>query len=611
MTPRRRPVSTFLVLALLFALLPVGAYGQDATPMAGPLPEGVTIVANGLDNPRNFTWDDSGTLYVAIAGIGGPTMGDIGGSPSGLTGGPTAAVVTLADGCPTVVADGLPSSVWEGVGWVWGTADVAILDGQLYELMSGGGSDYGNFDSPAGIYAVNDDGSTTLVANFSTWSRDNMPAFVPPDFNADGTLNDMFVGDGVFWAVDAVSGRIMTVTPDGEITLFKDYSADHPVPTGIVPDGQGGLYVSNLTAIPYPVGAAKVVNIAADGTVEDAWTGLTAVTGLAMGPDGALYATEMSSVASEEDPFLTPDTGRVVRQSGPDSLEEVVTDLPFPASLGFGADDALYIGLPAFGTGVGQGQGAILRVDPAATPVSLAGVDLSTPTCAAAAAAAAPADAASSGEADAAAPAETQLLEVSLTGETMGDAESIGITRATFDPGASEQTVAGSGPYVLFVEDGLLSVTPADASSLTVVRAGGASGEPETTDGGEVVLEAGDALVMPAGSTAEIRNASEAPAAALALLAAADASSQSEGGVEQSSLANQQAVAAAPASLTLSQATIPAGGRLDFPAAPMQTVAAAPDPRQAMLLSGRMEGGATNRADEPVEIYVLSIEPAG
>src|SRR4051812_25022170 len=115
------------VLTLVFLALvtcPLAVRTQQATPVTSTLPDGVTIVANGLDNPRNFTWDDDDTLYLAQSGIGGPSMGDIGGSPSGLTGGPTASIVTLNDGCAEVVTGGRPSSVWEGIGWVWGTADV-------------------------------------------------------------------------------------------------------------------------------------------------------------------------------------------------------------------------------------------------------------------------------------------------------------------------------------------------------------------------------------------------------------------------------------------------------------------------------------------------------
>ncbi len=607
------------LVAVLLGVAPASTLGQDATPMAAALPDGVTIVANGLDNPRNFTWDEAGELYLSIAGIGGPSMGDVGGSPSGLTGGPTASVVTVADGCATVVSGELPSSLWEGVGWVWGTADVAFLDGQLYQLAAGGGSDFGNFDTPAGIYRIEDDGSSTLVADFSAWSRENMPEFVPPDFNADGSLIDMAAADGKLWVADAVSGRIITVTPEGEITLFKDYSVDHPVPTGIVPDGEGGLYVGNLTAIPYPIGAAKVVQIAADGTVEDIWTGLTAVTSLAMGPDGALYASELVSEAMEDDPFLAPNTGRVVRQTGPDSFEAVVTDLPYPVSIGFDADGALYIAVPAFGTGTGEGQGALLRVDPSvAMPVSLAGVDLTTSTCAGQAADQASATPGMEGagatpESAATATEMTQLLSVPLADQTMSADETLGVTRISFDAGGSQQASAGGGASVYFVEDGTVSLLPAeDSPASLVVRAGmDASAAPESIEaGGEATLEAGDGVILPAGSSAELRNAGDAPATVLRLLAAGDAGADAETGVSRAVLVRDVEAPGAPASLTLQQTTLPAGGQLPYPPAPVQAIVAALDRGQAVYLSMGSAGVATNRSPNPMEIYLVTLEPA-
>jgi hypothetical protein len=546
-------------------------------------------------------------------------MGEISGSPSGLTGGPTASVVTVADGCATVLSGGLPSSVWEGVGWVWGTADVAFLEGQLYQLASGGGSDYGNFDTPAGIYRVEDDGSATLVADYSAWSRENMPEFVPPDFNADGTLNDMFASDGKLWVVDAVSGRIITVTPEGEIALFKDYSVDHHVPTSIVPDREGGLYVGNLTAIPYPVGGTKVVQIAADGTVEDFWTGLTAVTSLAMGPDGTLYASELVSEAMDEDPFLAPNTGRVVRQTGPDSFEEVVTDLPYPISIGFDGDGALYISVPAFGTGTGEGQGALLRVDPSvAMPVSLAGVDLTAPTCAdqmADQASATPGMEAvdSTPESAAAAMELTQLLNVPLADQTLDADEILGVTRITFDTGGSQQASAGSGASVYYVEDGTFSVLPADDSpALLVIRSDtDTSAAPESIDPGEeATLETGDGMLLPAESQAELRNAGDTPATLLRLLAASDVATEAETGISRAVLVRDVEALESPASLILEQTTLPAGGQLQYPPAPALSVVAGLDPGQATYLSMGSAGAATNRSPNPMEIYLLTLEPA-
>jgi len=129
--------------------------------------------------------------------------------------------------------------------------------------------------------------------------------------------------------------------------------------------------VGNLTPAPYVNGAAKVVHVAADGTVTDAITGLTAVTGVAVGDDGTLYAVEMSTGNTEEPPFMVPSSGRLVRQSGADSFDAVVSGLMFPAGLKAGPDGALYVALPAFGSDDGSGQ--IVRVDVtsgAASPVA-------------------------------------------------------------------------------------------------------------------------------------------------------------------------------------------------------------------------------------------------
>jgi hypothetical protein len=99
-----------------------------------------------------------------------------------------------------------------------------------------------------------------------------------------------------------------------------------------------------------------------------------------MGPDGVLYAAEMSIDNSEEPPFLNSTTGRIVRQTGPDSLEAVVTDAPPPVGIGFDADGALYFDYPAFAPNAGEGVGAIARVDLSNGPVSFAGV-VTPPTC--------------------------------------------------------------------------------------------------------------------------------------------------------------------------------------------------------------------------------------
>ena len=330
------------------------------------------MVASGLTNPRAFTWAADGTFYVAQAGTGGtnpateeaPISQAIG--PFG--GGPTASVVRIEAGCPVPVAGGLPSTV-DATGAVLGAEDVAILGGQLYVAVDGGGPVHGNPDQPSGIYRIDAGGTATLVADLSAWTRANPLAFLNPDFDPDAAGFSLVAdeGAGKLWSVNPNGGEVFTVTQDGTVTRVADLSVGHPVPTGLALAPQGGVYVGFLTAIPLPQGAARVVHVAPDGTVTDAWTGLSAVTDVAVGPDGTLYATELGQ-GIEQPPFLVPGTGRVVRQTGPGSAEPVATGLMFPISLAFGPDGGLYVSLPALGAN--NGEGVIARIDVAAAPVS-------------------------------------------------------------------------------------------------------------------------------------------------------------------------------------------------------------------------------------------------
>ncbi|CAN5587584.1 hypothetical protein BH24ACT5_BH24ACT5_27570 [soil metagenome] len=364
----------FVVLLAITGLSPLPAVTQEATPVVDAVP---MIVASGLTNPRCMTWGADGVLYVALAGIGGTTEATEDAPATEaigpFLGGPTAAVASIGpDGCPVAVATGLPSTV-DVLGGVLGAEDVAILGDQLYASVDGGGAVHGNPDMPSGVYRILADGSFEVVADLSAWVRDNPVAEVSGDFDPDAAGYSIVADEAsnLLWVSDPNSGQVLSVTPDGVIARIADLSAGHPVPTQMTLDPNGGVYVGTLTAVPFPDGAAKVMHIAADGTVTDVWTGLTAVTGVAVGTDGTLYAIEMSTGNLTEPPFLMPGSGRLVSQTAPDQLEVVTEGLLFPVALDVGPDGAFYIASPALGAN--GGQGTIVRIGVAgglATPVA-------------------------------------------------------------------------------------------------------------------------------------------------------------------------------------------------------------------------------------------------
>ena len=378
----------FVVSFVLVAPVLATSSAQDAS--------AATVVASGLINPKGFTWSPDGVLYVALADHAGaptgqtvepvpstpaiatpagePTVPGVGGAHAG---GHTASVVRITDGCPVTVADGFPSATDPGLGWALGVSAVAFLGGQLYALVDGGGEVTQNADLPNGIYKVNADGSKTLVADLSAWLRANEVAKPHEPLTPDGEPFAMTAGTDALWVSESNHEQLLRITPDGAITRVVDFSLfGDIVPTGLAAAPDGGLYVGFLSPLPFTAGTAKVMKVDASGKATDVWTGLTAVTAVAVGPDGTLYATELTTGAGSgtTPPFVVPGSGKVVKQTGPSTSTDVATGVDAPASLGFGPDGGLYVGGPAIGAY--QGEGMILRLDPSTTDA----VDLAATT---------------------------------------------------------------------------------------------------------------------------------------------------------------------------------------------------------------------------------------
>ena len=311
-----------MMLVILGGSLPVmgfvgAAQEEDAA---------VSVVATDLANPRGFTWGGDGELLVALAGSGGDELarGQTQPPPNGpWTGGLTAELVQVKGGCSaTSVIEGLPSAI-DATGAVIGAADVATLGGTTYVLVAGGGEGHGNQGVANGIYALMADGSAGLVVDLSAWfaaySVDNLPE---ADFDPEGNFYNLIAGeDDRLWVSESNSEQILAITTSGEIERVADLSAENMVPAGLAPAPDGGVYVGYLSSAPFADGSAKVIQVTSDGEVSDVWTGLTMVTSIAVDADGTLYAAEMSTENTTEPPFVRPNSGRIVRQTGPEKSD--------------------------------------------------------------------------------------------------------------------------------------------------------------------------------------------------------------------------------------------------------------------------------------------------
>jgi hypothetical protein len=340
-------------------------------------PSGFKVYASGLDAPRGLRFGPDGYLYVAEAGTGGSTSTagkceQVPGPVGPYTGGTTGKVAKVSSsGKVSTVASGFPSTQ-DAQGDLIGVADVAFLDDTLYALVAGGGCSHGHLSSPTGVARVNRaTGGWSLIANVGAWLKTH-PAKVenPGDFEPDGTLYSMIpVGDALY-AVEPNHGQVVSVSKSGAIGQVIDISASegHIVPTSIA-EWYGQLYVGNLYLFPINPENSRVLTIEngdfdhelAPGFgpksgyhIVDSLAGFTTVVAVDIGPDGLVYALELSAAAG----YPGLGQGKVVRVTHSGAIEDVVTGLNVPGGMTFGPDDRLYISdfsaVPAPNFGVGR-----------------------------------------------------------------------------------------------------------------------------------------------------------------------------------------------------------------------------------------------------------------
>jgi hypothetical protein len=366
----RQSVSRFLLAGFLAATVFPAIAGAQ-------LPANASIYASGLQAPRGLRFGPDGYLYVAEAGTGGSNSTGSActqvPAPVGpYKGGPNARISKISSkGTRTTVASGFPSTV-DAMGDLIGVADVVFLDGTLYAVVAGGGCSHGNPKSPSGIAKVNPaTGQWELIADIGAFLKAHPTKYESADdFEPDGTLYSAIAVDGKLFTVEPNHGEVLSVSTGGQIEQLIDISASegHIVPTSIA-EKNGSLYVGNLNLIPIDPQWARILTISGGGYedhsvpgfdtegyhIVNSKAGFTTVVAVDIGPDGLLYALELSDMAGNPG----PGNGKVVRVKRDGDLEEVVTGLSVPTGMTFGPDGALYVSnLGAAPAGAGQ----ILRI---------------------------------------------------------------------------------------------------------------------------------------------------------------------------------------------------------------------------------------------------------
>lgn len=382
-TMSRRQVAVTGATVAGFAAL-TATRAQEATPAEGgeeggpglpPILEGATVVAEGLWNPGNIAFGPDGTLYIAetgVAGGGGPEEGAVPATPGAE--GPAPLV-------PARVSQLAPDGTQSVLTTETGGIGIAVYEGEVY--VSAGGASIGmgltEYPGENTIHAVNiETGETRQVAALGAYEAENNPdgADVNPnlyglDISDAGEIYVADAGGNIIYKVDAASGdfELFAVVPNltdlTGATPTAEEEAMQPgprqaVPVSVVIDDGGYINVGLLSE---GWSGPNILAYAPDGAYTEGVSGLSTIVSTALGPDGLMYASQLTADFSGE----MPAPGAVYRINADGTLEPVVEGLFFPHGIEFDDTGNLFVTVNSIISAPDAPAGQVLRIDSIAT----------------------------------------------------------------------------------------------------------------------------------------------------------------------------------------------------------------------------------------------------
>jgi hypothetical protein len=279
----------------------------------------------------------------------------------------SAAVTRVVTHLPSLIApdgtanggSGVQDVAFLGLGKGYITVGLGLDPTLRADHFGDAGAHYGRLGrfGPSGKFRLNED--------LAGYEADNNPDGFVPDSNPYGLL----ALPGRVIVADAGGNDLLQVAANGEISTLAVFdriprpgpgpTSVQAVPTTVALGPDGDLYVGVLTGGPFTVGLANVYRVPADGgTPEVAYSGFTNIIDIAFGPDGSLYVLEIARNAIPN----FGGGGRLVRIDPDGTRTDVISGPPLiaPGGVAIGKDGALYI----TNMSTSATAGAVLRIVP-------------------------------------------------------------------------------------------------------------------------------------------------------------------------------------------------------------------------------------------------------
>lgn len=284
------------------------ATGPGALTSSSP----VTVVASGLDNPRNLAWGPDGHLLVAEAGIT-PSLCESTGSTTKYCYGLTGEISDISSGTPVPIVTGL-ASIINSEEEVLGADGLAYVHGQLYTTVTqspevvppGLPADLTTeLETQYGALLNETDGRIRVVANPGNvdyyWSQAHQSLGASPtDFPAANPYGLTPKPGGGFYLVDSGSNTLDSVDRRGNVHVLAfiphTSAGTDAVPTCVAVGPEGSVYIGEITGFGNSATAANVYRYEPRNGSLTVWqSGFSAINGCGFAANGDFYVTELDT----------------------------------------------------------------------------------------------------------------------------------------------------------------------------------------------------------------------------------------------------------------------------------------------------------------------------